>query len=63
MEKFTNLLKAFGRDDSGASMIEYAVLVVLVALVGGGVLVLIGDEIDTGFNAVLTMLQNANSGT
>jgi Flp pilus assembly pilin Flp len=52
MEKFTNLMKAFGRDESGAAMVEYAVILVVVALVGGATLYLMGEAIEQQFSAV-----------
>jgi Flp pilus assembly pilin Flp len=59
MGKFKNLMKAFAKDDSGAAMVEYAVILVVVALVGGVVLALIGGNIDAGFTLVNDILCTA----
>ncbi|MEY4640666.1 MAG: Flp/Fap pilin component [Pseudomonadota bacterium] len=51
-----NLLQRFIQDESGATMVEYAILVALVSIAAVAVLVLIGPEIAAAFQAVLDAL-------
>jgi Flp pilus assembly pilin Flp len=45
MEKFKNVMKAFAKDDSGAALVEYAVILGVIVAVGGAVLVIIGTNV------------------
>lgn len=56
------LMLRFLKDESGATMVEYAILVALIAVAVIATVVLVGQEIDTKFNEVLTALQNAGGG-
>ncbi len=47
------------KDEKGASMVEYALLVVLIAIVALVAVSLAGDEISSVFSEVATELQNA----
>jgi len=47
------------KDEKGASMVEYALLVVLIAIVALVAVSLAGDEISTVFSEIATELQNA----
>lgn len=55
------LLASFLKDESGATMVEYAVLVALIALAVIATVVLVGTEIDTMFQRVIDCLQDPNS--
>ena len=50
-------LARFARDEKGAALAEYAVIFVVVALVGVGGLTLVGTEIDAAFNGLATWIQ------
>lgn len=56
------LMLRFLKDESGATMVEYAILVALIAVAVIATVVLVGQEIDTKFNEVLTALQGAGAG-
>lgn len=56
MRKSLALLKRFAREENGASMIEYAVLVGLITAALVGVLVAIGGNVQGRFQAVATAL-------
>ena len=45
------------RDDKGATAVEYGLLVALIAAVIVGSVYTIGQEVSTGFKAVVTELQ------
>jgi Flp pilus assembly pilin Flp len=62
MEKFKNVMKAFAKDDSGAAMVEYAVILVVVVLVGGAVLATIGTNISAIFTSVAACLKAPATG-
>ncbi len=47
------------KDEKGASMVEYALLVVLIAIVALVAVSLAGDEISSVFSEVATELENA----
>ncbi len=47
------------KDEKGASMVEYALLVVLIAIVALVAVSLAGDEISSVFSEVATELSNA----
>ncbi len=48
------------KDEKGASMVEYALLVVLIAIVALVAVSLAGDEISSVFSEIATELQDAN---
>lgn len=56
MRKSLALLKRFAREENGASMIEYGVLVGLITAAAVATIGLIGDDIQARFTAVLTAL-------
>ena len=56
MRKSLALLKRFAREENGASMIEYGVLVGLITAAAVATIGLIGDDIQARFAAVLTAL-------
>jgi len=46
------------KDEKGASMVEYALLVVLIAIVALVAVSLAGDEVSSVFSEIATDLQN-----
>lgn len=48
-----NLLKRFVKEESGATMVEYAILVALVSVAAIAVILLIGPEITDAFQTVV----------
>lgn len=56
-----NTLKRFWSDESGATMVEYAVLVALIALAVIATVALVGAQIDTMFQRVLACIRDPNS--
>lgn len=57
-----NLLKRFIREESGATMVEYAVMIALIAVVAIATISLIGDQVNTAFTTVETELAGAVGG-
>lgn len=45
----TRLLKAFAQDESGATAIEYGLIVALIAVVIAGVVTTLGTDLNTAF--------------
>ncbi len=61
-----NLFKRFVKEESGATMVEYAIMVALVAVVGIVGVTFVGDEVGKAFNNVGTTISGtgtADSGT
>jgi Flp pilus assembly pilin Flp len=54
--KIMSSLRAFGRDQSGASLAEYAILLAIMAAVGLTLLPGLRDAIATKFTAATTQL-------
>ena len=52
------LVKRFRRDDGGATMVEYGLLVGLIALVVALGATVLGQDISTMFNSIGTYLSN-----
>lgn len=52
MKRFLNVLHALVREDDGATMIEYALLVALIAVVVAVALVTLGTTVKTKFSSV-----------
>jgi pilus assembly protein Flp/PilA len=46
------MLARFGRDEKGAAMVEYGLLVGLIALVVAGGATILGNDISTMFGAI-----------
>ena len=40
------------RDDRGASLVEYALLLVLIAIVAIGAITLVGNDVDSAFSDI-----------
>lgn len=54
-------LMKFWSDESGATMVEYAVLVALIALAVIATVALVGAQIDTMFQRVLACIRDPNA--
>jgi pilus assembly protein Flp/PilA len=52
MERFVELFKRFVRDDEGQDLVEYAMLLGLIALVCVGAVTLLGTNIETVLNNI-----------
>jgi pilus assembly protein Flp/PilA len=52
MKRVMNVLHAFVRDEDGATMIEYALLVALIAVVVAAALVTLGTTVKTKYSSV-----------
>lgn len=56
------MVQRFIRDESGATMVEYAVLVALIAVAVIATVVLLGERIDAAFQSVIDELDAAGAG-
>ncbi len=56
ISKFTNTLRRFDRDTSGATAIEYGLIVAAIAVAIGLVVFALGDSISDLFTQVSTFL-------
>jgi Flp pilus assembly pilin Flp len=54
---FSGKVKSFARDEKGASMVEYAVLVALIAAISVATVTLIGTDVLSGLTKTETALQ------
>lgn len=54
MSRFTNAVRRFTNDESGATMVEYAIMVALIAAICIAVIKVIGNKSNNAF-------QNVNS--
>lgn len=55
------LFMQFIKEEDGATMVEYAILVALISVVAIATIVLIGEEVNTSFETVETELSAANA--
>lgn len=53
-----NMIMSFINDESGATMVEYAILVALIAVAVIATVVILGGQINTAFQNVVTCLQD-----
>lgn len=53
------LIQKFLRDESGATMVEYAILVALISIAAIAIIVVIGDRIQAAFQKVQDALPAA----
>jgi pilus assembly protein Flp/PilA len=53
---FINRLAAFVRDDEGQDLLEYALLVALIALVAVGAITLAGKNVNSIFGSIANVL-------
>lgn len=51
-----NFLKAWYHDNSGQALTEYALILAVIAIAAVAVMTLLGDQLTTVFNNVLTSL-------
>ena len=63
MTKFLNFAKALGRDESGATAIEYGLLAALIAVVIIGSVMSLGGTLDSVFSTIDGDLATTNTGT
>jgi Flp pilus assembly pilin Flp len=52
-------LRALTRDDSGQDLLEYALLVALIAIVAYGAVQTSGQQVNSLYASIATMMQNA----
>jgi pilus assembly protein Flp/PilA len=57
--KFVNAVRSFVRAEEGQDLLEYALLVALIALVAVGAVTAAGDSVKTIFTSIGTELKNA----
>ena len=62
MKTMLNSVQAFISDESGVTAIEYGLIAALVGVAVAGTAKLLGDEIKTTFNNVVTSLKLALTG-
>ena len=55
------LLKKFYKDESGATMVEYAIMVALIAIAVAAVVILLSNEMNALFNDVTLCLSDPSS--
>lgn len=56
-----NLIKKFYKDESGATMVEYAIMVALIAIAVAATVILVGQEMTVMFEQVVTCLEQPSS--
>ena len=56
-----NLIKKFYKDESGATMVEYAIMVALIAIAVAATVILVGQEMTAMFETVRTCLESPSS--
>ena len=57
--KLVNAVKSFARNDEGQDLLEYALLVALIALVAIGAVQAAGGSVSAIFTSIATQLGNA----
>ena len=50
------MIKQFFNDESGATMVEYAILVALISVVAIAIIVIVGGQVQSAFQAVSDQL-------
>ena len=60
MKKLTKLMVAFLQDEEGATMVEYGLMVALIAVVAIATVSLLGKEVNTTFETVKDEMVTAN---
>ena len=56
-----NLVRSFAKDESGQDLLEYALLVALIALVAFGAVQVAGTSVNTIFQNIANKLTTASS--
>ena len=59
MLNLMNLVKSFGRNEEGQDLLEYALLVALIALIAIGAVTAAGGAVQTIFQEIATALNAA----
>lgn len=54
-----NLVRTLARDEDGAAMVEYAILLGLIAIVSIGIITTLGQSVSKVFNTVNTSVSAA----
>ena len=62
MKSIKTIFAALVQDEDGASMVEYGLLLAMIAIVAAGAIVGVGDSLDTHFGAISTCLANPSAG-
>jgi pilus assembly protein Flp/PilA len=57
--QLVNLVKSFGRNEEGQDLLEYALLVALIALVAVGAVTLAGTNVSNIFNNIAAAIGGA----
>jgi pilus assembly protein Flp/PilA len=60
---FLSLVKRFAREERGASLVEYAILVAMITGILVAAITALGDGIGAQFTAILGVIQNNVPGT
>jgi len=55
------IMNRFYCDESGATMVEYGILVALIAIAVATIVFLLGEQMKAVFNVVVTCIQSPNS--
>ena len=55
-----NLIKKFYKDESGATMVEYAIMVALIAIAVAATVILVGEQMEVMFSQVAVCLNDPN---
>lgn len=58
-----SLITRFLKEEDGATMVEYAILVALISVVAIGIIYTLGTEVKSTFSDVNTKLSNPSGGT
>jgi pilus assembly protein Flp/PilA len=58
-----NLIKKFYKDESGATMVEYAIMVALIAVAVAATVILVSDQMKLMFNDVVDCLESPSTST
>jgi len=56
MAKLVNWVKKFGREEEGATMVEYALMVALIAVVAIAAVTLLGTNVSLIFDSIATTI-------
>ena len=59
----SRIIRNLWSDESGATAVEYGLMVALIAAVIIGTVVLLGQQVDTAFQDVTTGMQQGGAGT
>jgi Flp pilus assembly pilin Flp len=59
MSNLINFVKAFSKNEEGQDLLEYALLVALIALIAIGAVQMAGGSVATIFTSIATQLGNA----